>query len=211
METISIFGNLSFALSALSFLMQDMSRLRLIAIVSAVFGIFYNYNVTESPLWLVIFWLSTFMTINLWMLVAEHIRNKSAKFNKDEQELFETLFPELSAFEFLQLLNAGSWKTIRSRERFISTQKENFKLALIWRGQAKVLKGKKVAANLKRGTLIGEISFLTGEKPTADVLLEPGSLIVARDHEKLRRWLSKNSDAASIFQRLITSDLAAKI
>ena len=211
METISIFGNLSFALSALSFLMQDMSRLRLIAIVSAVFGIFYNYNVTESPLWLVIFWLSTFLTINLSMLVTGHIRNKSAKFNKDEQELFETLFPELSAFEFLQLLNAGSWKTIRSREKFISAKKENFKLALIWRGQANVLKGKKVAANLKRGTLIGEISFLTGEKPTADVLLEPGSLILAWDHEKLRRWLSKNSDAASIFQRLITSDLAAKI
>ena len=211
METISIFGNLSFALSALSFLMQDMSRLRLIAIVSAVFGIFYNYNVTESPLWLVIFWLSTFLTINLSMLVTEHIRNKSAKFNKDEQELFETLFPELSAFEFLQLLNAGSWKTIRSRERFISAQKENFKLALIWRGQAKVLKGKKVLANLKRGTLIGEISFLTGEKPTADVLLERGSLILAWDHEKLRQWLSKNTDAASIFQRLITSDLAAKI
>ena len=137
METISIFGNLSFALSALSFLMQDMSRLRLIAIVSAVFGIFYNYNVAESPLWLVIFWLSTFLTINLSMLVAEQIRNKSAKFNKDEQELFETLFPELSAFEFLQLLNAGSWKTIRSRERFISAQKENFKLALIWGGKRK--------------------------------------------------------------------------
>ena len=211
METISIFGNLSFALSALSFLMQDMSRLRLIAIVSAVLGIFYNYNVTESPLWLVIFWLSTFMTINLSMLVAEHIRNKSAKFNKDEQELFETLFPELSAFEFLQLLNAGSWKTIRSRERFISAQKENFKLALIWRGQAKVLKGKKVAANLKRGTLIGEISFLTGEKPTADVLLESGSLVLVWDHEKLRQWISKNSDAAISFQRLMTSDLAAKI
>ena len=211
METISIFGNLSFALSALSFLMQDMSRLRLIAIVSAMFGVFYNYNVAESPLWLVIFWLSTFMTINLSMLVAEHIRNKSAKFNKDEQELFETLFPELSAFEFLQLLNAGSWKTIRSRERFISAQKENFKLALIWRGQAKVLKGKKVAANLKRGTLIGEISFLTGEKPTADVLLESGSLVLVWDHEKLRQWISKNSDAAISFQRLMTSDLAAKI
>ena len=211
MEAISIFGNLSFALSALSFLMHDMSRLRLIAIVSAVFGIFYNYNVTESPLWLVIFWLSTFLTINLSMLVAEHIRNKSAKFNKNEQELFETLFPELSAFEFLQLLNAGSWKTIRSRERFISAQKENFKLALIWRGQAKVLKGKKVAANLKRGTLIGEISFLTGEKPTADVLLESGSLVLVWDHEKLRQWISKNSDAAISFQRLMTSDLAAKI
>ena len=123
MEVISIFGNLSFALSALSFLMPDMSRLRLIAIVSAVLGIFYNYNVTESPLWLVIFWLSTFLTINFWMLATEYIRNKSATFNTDEQDLFEALFPEPSAFEFLQLRNAGSWQPIYRRERFIIDQK----------------------------------------------------------------------------------------
>ena len=211
MEIISFFGNLSFALSALSFLMNDMSRLRLIAIMSALLGIFYNYNVTDSPLWLVIFWLSTFLTINLSMLATEHIRNKSAQFDEDEQELFETLFPELSPFEFLQLLNAGSWKAIHSRERFISARQENFKLGLIWRGQAKVLKENEVAAHLKRGTFIGEVSFLTGEKPTADVLLESGSLVLVRDHKKLRQWISKNFDAAISFQRLMTSDLAAKI
>ena len=65
----------SFALSALSFLMHDMSRLRMIAIISALFGIFYNYNVTDSPLWLVIFWLSTFLGINLSMLATEYFRN----------------------------------------------------------------------------------------------------------------------------------------
>ena len=150
MVIISIFGNLYFALSALSFLMHDMSRLRIIAIISALFGIFYNYHVTDSPLWLVIFWLSTFLGINLSMIATEHFRNKSAKFDADEQELFESLFPELSAFEFLQLLRAGSWTTIRGRERFISAQQENFKLGLIWKGRAKVFKGKEVAANLKK-------------------------------------------------------------
>ena len=145
------------------------------------------------------------------MLATELIRNKSAQFDEDEQELFETLFPELSPFEFLQLLNAGSWITIRSRERFISARQENFKLGLIWRGQAKVLKENEVAAHLKKGTFIREISFLTGEKPTADVLLESGSLVLVWDHEKLRQWISKNSDAAISFQRLMTSNLAAKI
>lgn len=211
MEIISIFGNLSFALSALSFLMHDMSRLRMIAIISALFGIFYNYNVTDSPLWLVIFWLSTFLGINLSMLAAEYFRNKSARFDTNEQELFETLFPELSAFEFLQLLKAGSWKSLRRRERFITAQQKNVKLGLIWRGQAKVLKGKEVVAHLKKGTLVGEISFLTGEKPNADVVLERGSLVLMWDHEKLRQWISKNPHAAASFQRLMTSDLAAKI
>ena len=110
MEIISFFGNLSFALSALSFLIHDMSRLRLIAIMSALLGIFYNYNVTDSPLWLVIFWLSTFLTINLSMLATEYIRNKSAQFDEDEQELFETLFPELSPSNFSNFLTQDHGK-----------------------------------------------------------------------------------------------------
>ena len=73
------------------------------------------------------------------------------------------------------------------------------------------MKGQEVAANLKKGTLIGEISFLTGEKPTADVVIERGSLVLVWDHEKLRKWISTNSDAAKSFQRMMTSDLAAKI
>ena len=35
-------------------------------------------------------------------------------------------------------------------ERFISARQENFKLGLIWRGQAKVLKENEVAAHLKK-------------------------------------------------------------
>ena len=84
MEIISIFGYLSFALSALSFLMHDMSRLRVIAIISALFGIFYNYNVADSPLWLISFWLSIFLGINLSMLATEYLRNKSARFDANE-------------------------------------------------------------------------------------------------------------------------------
>ena len=67
------------------------------------------------------------------------------------------------------------------------------------------------SCTFKKGTLIGEISFLPGKKPNADVVLERGSLVLMWDHEKLRQWISKNPDAAASFQRLMTSDLAAKI
>lgn len=112
MKTISIFGNLSFALSALSFLMQDMSRLKLIAIVSAVFAIFYNYNVTESPLWLVIFWLSTFMTINLSMLVAEHIGTNPqnlTRTNRNYSKLFYLSSVPSNFFNFLTQAHGGQY------------------------------------------------------------------------------------------------------
>ena len=146
------------------------------------------------------------------MLATEYFRNKSARFDANEQELFETLFCELNAFKFLQLQQkAGSWTSLRRRERFITAQQKNVKLGLIWGGQAKVLKGKEALAHLKKGTLIGEISFLPGKKPNADVVLERGSLVLMWDHEKLRQWISKNPDAAASFQRLMTSDLAAKI
>ena len=91
------------------------------------------------------------------MLAAEYFRNKSARFDTNEQELFETLFSELSAFEFLQLLKAGSWKSLRRRERFITAQQKNVKLGLIWRGQAKVLKGKGVCIFKERNARWGNL------------------------------------------------------
>ncbi|MBA59678.1 MAG: hypothetical protein CMQ40_10990 [Gammaproteobacteria bacterium] len=211
MDAISLFGNLSFALSALSFLMKDMTRLRLIAIISAVLGICYNYSVAEKPLWLVIFWLSTFFSINSWMLVNSYLRNKSAKFSQDERELFEALFSHLSPFEYLELLRASKWIRVDKEISFIEKGIENTQLALIWHGKAKIVRNEGELIFLKRGAFIGELSFLTKNLPSAEVILLKGSCVLVWEHKELRKWLSKYTDAAPIFQKLITSDLAAKI
>ena len=211
MDWISVFGNLSFILTAVSFLMKDMIRLRLIAVVSGVFGITFNSSVAEEPLWLVIFWISVFMLINIYMLISTYLKNKSAKFSDDEKELFEILFPELSPFEFLRLIKAGTWQRESKELLFIKAGNVNDKVALIWHGTAKVIKQGDEIAELRRGSFLGELSYFKNSVPDADVVLEPGSVVLVWKHEELRRWLQAYRDAAPVFNQLLTSDLAAKL
>ena len=211
MDWVSAFGNLSFALSAFSFLMKDMVRLRIIAILSAIFGLIFNYFVATEPLWLVIFWLSLFLVINLYMVISVFLKNKSAKFNADEKEMFETLFSELSPFEFLQLTNAATWLDQSEKNLFIKEGEKNEKLALIWSGKATVMRNGVEITKLGRGSFIGELSYFNDSIPKANVLIEKGCKLLVWEHEKLRAWLHDYQDAAPVFNKLITSDLAAKI
>ena len=211
MDWISVFGNLSFTLTAVSFLMKDMIRLRLIALLSGVFGIIFNFFVAEDPLWLVIFWLTVFMLINLYMLISTYLKNKSAKFSKDEKELFAALFPELSPFEFFRLIRAGTWLSESKELLFIKAGNKNDKVALIWHGKARVIKKGTEIAELRRGSFLGELSYVKNSFPEADVVLEPGSTLLVWKHEELRQWLQAYRDAAPILQQLLTSDLAAKL
>ena len=211
MDWISVFGNLSFALTAMSFLMKDMVRLRLIALLSGVFGIIFNSFVAENPLWLVIFWLTIFMLINLYMLISTYLKNKSAKFSQDEQEVFAELFPKLSPFEFFRLVGAGSWLKASKETLFIKAGDENDKVALVWEGKARVIKDGTGIAELKRGAFLGELSYVKNTIPKADVVLEPGSKVLVWKHEDLRQWLLAYRDAAPVLQQLLTSDLAAKL
>ena len=211
MDWISVFGNLSFVLTAISFLMKDMIRLRLVALLSGAFGIVFNTFVAEDPLWLVIFWLTIFMLINLSMLTSTYLKNKSAKFSDDEKELFAALFPELSPFEFFQLIRAGTWQRESKEILFIKAGNNNDKVALIWQGKARIIKKGAEIAELRRGSFLGELSYVKNSVPDADVVLEPGCALLVWKHEELKRWLQSYRDAAPVLNQLLTSDLAAKL
>ena len=81
----------------------------------------------------------------------------------------------------------------------------------IWKGHAKVSKGKEVVVELKKGNAHCRNLFSYRKKTHADAVLERGSLILMWDQEKLRQWISKNLDIAPSFQKLMSSDLVATI
>ena len=83
-----IIGHLSFGLSALSFLMRDILLLRVLAIISGILGIGYNYFIPEGPLWLVISWLFVFLLINLGRIVMLYLERRSVSFTDEERELY---------------------------------------------------------------------------------------------------------------------------
>ena len=87
----SFFGHASFALTAVSFYVKDMLVLRSLSICAGVVGLLYNYNLESGPLWLVIFWLCVFMSINALRIAHLVYETRQVKFSDEERELFERL------------------------------------------------------------------------------------------------------------------------
>lgn len=74
---IDSFGHLTFLLIALSFLVREMLMLRLLAILSSLASIVYNFSVAQDPLWLVIHWNLVFVGINLFQLARALLTQQS--------------------------------------------------------------------------------------------------------------------------------------
>ncbi len=74
MDMVTIIGHLSFAMTAVSFMITRMLLLRVLAILSLSLGIFYNGSIAlgwpnghpTTELWNVVGWLFLFLTINVF-------------------------------------------------------------------------------------------------------------------------------------------------
>ena len=111
-------GHMSFALTALSFCVRDILILRGVAIFSGFVGIAYNYFIPAGPLWLVIFWLSIFISINSFRIVGIIVEHRSIDFSEEELELHETVFQSFSSVEFMKLMRIGEWRMAESGHCF---------------------------------------------------------------------------------------------
>ena len=109
---IWVIGHLAFFLTAVSFLLKDIILLRGIAVVSSIVGISYNYFSVSGPNWLPIFWLSIFAIINAFRIIGILREKLSINFSEEEKELFETVFSNFNAVEYMKLFRTAEWKNI---------------------------------------------------------------------------------------------------
>ena len=208
---INLLGHLSFFASATSFLMKDIIFLRILAIVSSVLGIIYNYWVTTEPLWLVIFWLSLFLIINL-LQIARLIRdNTGISLSDEEQFIHEILFSSFSTFEFKKLVHAAEWKESNPGDVLALEGKELNELKFIYAGEVGVYKENRELTKLRDGALIGELSYLQGTNASATVIAIQKTKYLCWEKTKLRNLLSKNPTMNISMMAAMNSDLIQKL
>ena len=208
---INLLGHLSFFASATSFLMKDIIFLRILAIVSSVLGIIYNYWVTTEPLWLVIFWLSLFLIINL-LQIARLIRdNTGISLSDEEQFIHEILFSSFSTFEFKKLVHAAEWKESNPGDVLALEGKELNELKFIYAGEVGVYKENRELTKLRDGALIGELSYLQDTSASATVITIQKTKYLCWEKTKLRNLLSKNPTMNISMMAAMNSDLIQKL
>ena len=197
------------ALAAFSF--NSIIWLRILTVVSSLFYVIYYFTYPSEPLWLDIITEGSLVIVNLVMLVSLTIRQKTMKFNKEEEELKGGVFDRLSRFEFYKLMRLAKWRTAKPDEKLIVKGQEVTQLYFIYDGAANVYFDKTYNVDVSDGTFLGELSFSLFEKARTDVTIKTKSRLVYWNQDDLWDLLERKPTMRVHFSEIINEDMARKM
>ena len=188
-----------------------MLLLRVLGLISGLFGVVYNYLVPGGPLWLVIFWLGVFMAIHA-VRVIEIIRERQGvKFTDEERELHATVFQGFDAVEFMRLLNLAERTVFAAGDTLLEAGIHANRLFIILDGAVDITRDGDRIATLQSGAAVGEISFLRNAPTTATAIAAETTRCLAFPAGDLRSLLARYPSMRLSMTGLLSGDLAAKL
>jgi Popeye protein conserved region len=193
-----------------SYLVKDILWLRLLTVVAGVLLLPY-YFMQPVPLWPAISWSGVFLAVNVVQIKILLAERRPIRLAPDEQRLYELVFRNLSPRQFAKLLKLGRWEDVGEGGRVIERGRPLERLIVIFTGHLAVEADGRRRALLKEGHFAGEMSFVTGEFPSADVVAtEPTRIFVWKSPE-LTRFLEGQNDLLLALQSAIGTDLVGKL
>ena len=138
MNIATLAGHLAFGLIAFSFLVKDIFWLRIVSILASLFSVFYNFYIPADPMWLAINWNFVFIAVNLYHIGVILYEKRAVKMDDKNEELYQTLFKEMTPVEYLKISRAAQWETLKPGQRLITQGMPVPDLYLIYNGTVDV-------------------------------------------------------------------------
>lgn len=199
-------ANIAYIFSFIGLMTKDILFLRLLLLSSHttwfVLGIITG-NLTN------IVWHAVFISINGWRTGLLLWERRKIELPPDLEGLYQEFFSSFGRKEILNLWNLG--ESLCADEKLIESGTSPQKLYFIVQGEAEVRVGSQRVGTLKRGQFIGEMSFITGQNASADVVPRPQVCVQAWDAPALRLLQKTKPALGSKIQALIGQDLVKKI
>jgi CRP-like cAMP-binding protein len=193
----------------LSYLVKDILWLRLLTVVAGIVLLAF-YVFQPVPLWPAIGWNTLFLLINARQIHLLLLERRPVALPPDALRLHRLAFRSLTPREFSNLLAVGAWENISAGERFVRRGEPLERVMIIVEGQVHVETPAGMVA-LGPGRFVGEMSYITGQAPQADVVAAEATRIVAWPQSELRTFLGKNAELRAMMQMVLGEDLVAKL
>jgi hypothetical protein len=193
-----------------SYLVKDIFWLRLLTVAGGLV-LFTFYMLQPTPLWPSIAWNVLFASINVYQLYRLFLERRPVTLAEQEQRLYQLVFRTLTPREFVKLLALGRWQDARATELLVERGQTLDRVMVIVGGKTKVRVGDETIAELGAGQFVGEMSFLTGQVPTADVVATEATRYVAWKKNELSAFLDANPALRAAIQLVIGTDLVGKL
>jgi hypothetical protein len=193
-----------------SYLVKDILWLRLLTVVAGGVLLAY-YALLPVPLWAAIGWNVIFLAINLWQIHVLLLERRPVHLPPEELRLYQLAFRSLKPREFAKLLRVGAWTSIGAGETFVRRGEALERVMIIASGRARVEIDGGTAAELGPGRFVGEMSFITGRAPHANVVAAEATRVVSWPQRELRAFLVRDAQLRAMMQMIIGEDLVAKL
>jgi hypothetical protein len=193
-----------------SYLVKDILWLRLLTVVAGSVLLGY-YALLPVPLWAAIGWNVVFLVINLRQIQVLLLERRPVRLTPDELRLHQLAFRGLTQREFAKLLRIAHWEDVAADQRLVTKGQPLDRIMVIADGRACVEIAGAPGVELRPGCFVGEMSFLTGQPPNADVVAMQPTRLVTWLQSELRKFLGRDAELRAIVQTAIGEDLVAKL
>ena len=211
MNIATLAGHLAFGLIAFSFLVKDIFWLRIVSIVASLFSVFYNYVIPLEPMWLAINWNFIFIVVNIYHIAIILYEKREVKMDDKNQELYDTLFSEMTPVEYLKISRAAKWEMVKAGQRIITQGMPVPDLYLIYNGTVDVLVDNEQIAELKDGEFVGEMSFLTEKVATATCKVKYDAQCLVWKQREFKELLKRNPSLYFTIQSVLSAQVSDKL
>jgi hypothetical protein len=194
----------------ISYMVVSMVWLRLLAIIGAVSTFPYFYFQAE-PLWSALFWQSCFLAVNLVNLLVLLYSRRRASFDEHEQLAYHLKFSDLKPYEVRPIFKHAEKISLGPGQVLLKDGDKNQALYLILQGQCRVQKNGVEVAVLGQGQFVGELSFLSHEIVSADVVTDGQVNLMCWERQRLLPLFKRQGLYESYFYGMCSLDVAGKL
>lgn len=208
---LDIFGHLFNILYVVGSTFKRVIYFRGTLMVASAIEIYYYWNITDQPLWTDIIWSVVFIAVNVYWVMILFYENTTLKLDLAERKLFELTFNKMNPVQVKKLFKITKKETIEPDTELIKEGTHIDRLMLIISGIAVVKKGDKNVAYLREGSFLGEMSFLSGNPTSANVITLEETQIMVWDKKELKEFLGKNENIKKELNDVFSRDLIKKL
>ena len=208
MDIGAILLNVGYLCNLIALGFREILWIRVLLTLGYFLRFIQNYieNVVDST-----FWMLVFVTINLYQIVVIINERRKRYIEPKIFDIYETVFNSLTTFEFLTFWKMGLIKNVENGTKIIEKDKKLNSILLLINGKADVKSDGKSIAFLPRGSFIGEISYITNEGASADVIADGDATYIEWTNKELKKIKISKKIFWTKIQNILLNDLIIKL
>ncbi|SVD60222.1 uncharacterized protein METZ01_LOCUS413076 [marine metagenome] len=202
-----IIVNIAYSLTFIALAIREIYWLRIILTIAQFGQLAHAYLRVDYSKG---FWTTIFVIINIIQIIIIYLDRRDLPIPEEIKDLYDNIFHTKSRREFLKFWDAGKVCQLEN-ETVIKSGDTQADLLLILNGKANVVRDGKKIATLERGQFIAEISYITGNPASADVIAQDELLFYTWPRDILNKLRKSNPATMGKLDRILTLDMAGKL